>query len=501
MNTCIIDLPKNLQPARFIEKIEELLPQQSIGIVRRCKSANNLRDAGSIEQVVQELNAWCGQHSDRLGAAVASLWLADFHWGNWETLDNTTALENVLDYCDAVTAYLPGIAGVSLQDAPAPPRIAAPLRGVLSGRFNMNELLDLCQDLNVDYLNLPKEKDNLVRELIGECERRGIVDDLIDLCQKARTDIYWRDVFAIPPIGQKNLTLASTLTRATALYMSGLSYQIQGNIRIALKSYRVALESFQAAQQDRERILDNEGARAFDHIIKWVTKLIQYTEYIQSEPLATAKLICPCEHDDQDYIRVELPLTEHIRIEDIPGKTAVADFLHQREKQQQQAARLRIGNMEIEGYKIKLDESIRVFEANNCTRHFTLNPLTMNPAAVYDNHLIVPTGVKYHLFQFDTKYNVSPLPIVMPVKVGDYLIGWSETSRIPERFVMFCRTNGVQTIMLERRLTVLYFKRSLESEKGVVGVVDFTLELFQGTTRHLEKEPVVYIIGGQGPDD
>jgi nucleoid-associated protein YgaU len=78
----------------------------------------------------------------------------------------------------------------------------ANLREILISRFSLNELRDLCfdldalDDLEIDYENLPGEsKSDKVRELIRYLERRGQISTLIEIGKRQRSDIPWDTVF------------------------------------------------------------------------------------------------------------------------------------------------------------------------------------------------------------------------------------------------------------------------------------------------------------------
>ncbi len=64
------------------------------------------------------------------------------------------------------------------------------LRRLLSKRFNQEEMQNLCQDLRVDYDDLPGEgKIAKIRELIAHLERRNRLDDLITCVKVNRPDL------------------------------------------------------------------------------------------------------------------------------------------------------------------------------------------------------------------------------------------------------------------------------------------------------------------------
>jgi len=66
------------------------------------------------------------------------------------------------------------------------------LRQNLVAAFNDSELRDLCFDMNVDYESLNGEnKADKARELIGFCERRQSVPDLVARCRDLRPNTSW----------------------------------------------------------------------------------------------------------------------------------------------------------------------------------------------------------------------------------------------------------------------------------------------------------------------
>lgn len=66
------------------------------------------------------------------------------------------------------------------------------LREKISYHFNVGELKNLCQDMNIAYENLAGEGlEGQVRELIAYCERHGRLDTLIAECKRRRPNVDW----------------------------------------------------------------------------------------------------------------------------------------------------------------------------------------------------------------------------------------------------------------------------------------------------------------------
>lgn len=66
------------------------------------------------------------------------------------------------------------------------------LREKISYHFNVEELKNLCQDMNIIYENLAGEgREGQVRELIAYCERHGRLDTLIAECKRRRPNVDW----------------------------------------------------------------------------------------------------------------------------------------------------------------------------------------------------------------------------------------------------------------------------------------------------------------------
>ncbi len=77
-------------------------------------------------------------------------------------------------------------------DLAAEQREPARLRRVLVERFNLEELRDLCYDLEVDFEVLDAEdKAGKARELVAYLQRRKRLGDLIRIGKRVRTDIHW----------------------------------------------------------------------------------------------------------------------------------------------------------------------------------------------------------------------------------------------------------------------------------------------------------------------
>ena len=66
------------------------------------------------------------------------------------------------------------------------------LRNGITRHFSDNELQSLCFDLGIEYDNLPgDDRESKVRELIGYCERRGMLSKLIETCYQLRSNVEW----------------------------------------------------------------------------------------------------------------------------------------------------------------------------------------------------------------------------------------------------------------------------------------------------------------------
>ncbi|MEM9773945.1 MAG: hypothetical protein AAF902_05160 [Chloroflexota bacterium] len=59
--------------------------------------------------------------------------------------------------------------------------------------FSLNELKDLCFDLNIEYENLPDHdhKPGLARELVGYLGRDGRLEEFLAICQAERPELVW----------------------------------------------------------------------------------------------------------------------------------------------------------------------------------------------------------------------------------------------------------------------------------------------------------------------
>jgi hypothetical protein len=66
------------------------------------------------------------------------------------------------------------------------------LRRLISEHFNIEELKNLCQDMNITYENLSGEgREGKTRELIDYCRRHGRTDTLIAECKRRRPGLSW----------------------------------------------------------------------------------------------------------------------------------------------------------------------------------------------------------------------------------------------------------------------------------------------------------------------
>ena len=67
------------------------------------------------------------------------------------------------------------------------------LREGLTTYFSNEELKDLCFDLTIDYEEFGQAKSELARGLVTACQQEGKLPDLIEMCEKKRPKVSWRD--------------------------------------------------------------------------------------------------------------------------------------------------------------------------------------------------------------------------------------------------------------------------------------------------------------------
>ena len=430
MSTSIIDLPENLQPATFLQNVEIELPDKSLEIVDLCKEAARRRDGKLVRQATQDAKRWWGDEGkgDRFGSAVALLWVADFYWRNWKShRRNRNELKNVIEYCKEAENWILELVPVSSSQRTDPiwPATISPeeLRKKLVDRLNEQELRDLCFDLRVDYEALPAEgKAGKARELVSYLERRGRIPELIKKCSALRPDVSWEEVlettsktFAATS-SQSAWLIASKTTKAAAYYLSGLSYQMLGQVSEACNSYQEALKLFRDAQSGWQRQGNSDRAKAFDRVLEWVDRLKKYVYTIRLDPLPGMKLICPWRHRDRErYLVAEVPLTAPVTIDSVKDDATTAKFLRQRRREW-----LWIGGAQIDGYKIKTEESLRALDVDGFIKYFTFDQLVVNPETQLDGRLVLPAGTTYYAFQ--------DLPAPSQYKAGD-----GETTIVFER--------------------------------------------------------------------
>lgn len=86
------------------------------------------------------------------------------------------------------------VKGDVIYDPPGPQSKDKPAMGlyqVLSDYFNQGELADLAFEMNIDFEEIGGEnKSGKARELIGYCQRRGRLEELIDRVQSRRNFIH-----------------------------------------------------------------------------------------------------------------------------------------------------------------------------------------------------------------------------------------------------------------------------------------------------------------------
>lgn len=87
-------------------------------------------------------------------------------------------------------------------------------RDLIRTHFDLGEVKDLCFDLGISYDDLPGDgegKASRVRELVAYCERNGLAEHLLALCQQRRPHVNWpalkdtpqqaaAPVFVAPPV-------------------------------------------------------------------------------------------------------------------------------------------------------------------------------------------------------------------------------------------------------------------------------------------------------------
>jgi hypothetical protein len=58
--------------------------------------------------------------------------------------------------------------------------------------FNLNEVYELCDELNLDAENFPQRtRPEMVRALVIYCGRRGLHRDLLQICRQRRPHVEW----------------------------------------------------------------------------------------------------------------------------------------------------------------------------------------------------------------------------------------------------------------------------------------------------------------------
>lgn len=108
--------------------------------------------------------------------------------------------------------------------------------------FDISELQNLCFELNVDYENLNGlNKSDKCRELITYLQRRGRLDDLIEICLRQRPNVVWREQansrsFSTEPKERSVISvlfLAADPTNATRLRLGEEFREIQEKLQLA----------------------------------------------------------------------------------------------------------------------------------------------------------------------------------------------------------------------------------------------------------------------------
>jgi hypothetical protein len=82
-------------------------------------------------------------------------------------------------------------AAVGMAAPPLPPALEN-LRQKISAHFNVEELKNLCQDMNIAYEDLGGEgREGQARELIYYCRRHGRLETLLAECKRRRPNVQW----------------------------------------------------------------------------------------------------------------------------------------------------------------------------------------------------------------------------------------------------------------------------------------------------------------------
>ncbi len=125
------------------------------------------------------------------------------------------------------------------------------LRNLLTTRFGLDELRNLCLDLRIDYDNLPgTAKSNKVRELIRHCERRERLDELIQACARQQPDAPWGEV-----AGQAKPPVRPTVPKSAA---AGSKISARFGLNYSFASFREFVQQAFSLEELLEFVKENE---------------------------------------------------------------------------------------------------------------------------------------------------------------------------------------------------------------------------------------------------
>jgi hypothetical protein len=161
---------------------------------------------------------------------------------------------------------------------PSPNADKSKLRQLILDYFNQVELRELCFELSIPYEQLPG--DNLsakVLELIGFCERRGRMEELLGKCQQSRPNAPWDRINyiadSIPGEAEAGFQLLAHLIQEPQIHDTTKDYQqdfklAQAGIGV-VRYYKKQHDLFQEVEASYNVIIHNDRQRLAEDQKAW----------------------------------------------------------------------------------------------------------------------------------------------------------------------------------------------------------------------------------------
>lgn len=187
------------------------------------------------------------------------------------------------------------------------------IRNLIRTHFDLGEVKDLCFDLGISYDDLPGDgegKAGRVRELVTHCERNGLVEHLLALCQQRRPRVNWpvlkdftqqaaAPVFIAPPVQNPRQIFVSHAHQDAAF-----AQRLAADLRRAGWDIWIAPQSIRPGERWVTAI--NRGLGESGIFLLVLTPAAAQSQWVQMETDAAIEL---AHHGDIRFIPLQLQPT------------------------------------------------------------------------------------------------------------------------------------------------------------------------------------------------